>query len=886
MVSENDQQDLEFLWKWRRYLLLLATLVASVTYGAGLNPPGAVWSQDQVPGSNSAREHRAGAVHRPTPLAPAPAAVYPFRVGDPVLVSTYSHRYTVFFYCNATAFVASLVIIMFLLDRRISNNPVGLAVLRLAMLLDLLALMAAFAAGSCRNVVASIYVSALFAVVFVYVAIHHHVPLRGKAPDAPTNTEEKRRLKERRKFLFLLATFATPLTYAAGLAPPGGFWSETMAGHRAGAPLLHDGRYKIRYHAFFYANANSFVASLAIIMWLMINTLRDRLGHSEPLLVCVLVELVGLMAAYAAGSCRWITTTVYIVSLIGAVLLYIVLHAAVVQGLFNFNICGEAILQKLKSIETTITVDDGQEDKLEQSRSLVLLLATLATTVTYQAGLNPPGGVWPEGQPNHTAGNPVLHDMHPKRYMAFYHCNTAAFVASVVVIIIVESKRLSTVWGAMLLKTAMVLDLFGLTGAYVAGSCRDTTTTIYVSALAVAVFVYSIAKVIAFKAGGKLSLAMRCMQSIGNKLLSCMPSSPSSDELEILELERTRKFLLQLAILAATVTYQTGLNPPGGFWQETESKGERSLTAGDPVLLDHYGVRYQVFFYCNATGFMASVAVILLLVHPTLSKEGIRSMALQVCVIVGLLGLMGAYATGSCRKLRTSIYVFALVAAVVAFLVLEILLYLYARRRHFWFPQCLQKLQLLKPLSSAPDGRNKGKGPTYPMRKSLMLLGILAASVTYQAGLAPPGGTWGDDDTASYPSLLLAPSPPASYLSHAGNPILLDTYPKRYQAFFYCNATSFVASIVVIMLALHGTVKKGGTPFWVIHGMRAAMVLDLLGLLGAYAAGSCRDSETSAYVITLVTAVVVFITIYVMLSIGRRADDDLSDEIIPVTSLL
>ncbi|XP_020152860.1 uncharacterized protein [Aegilops tauschii subsp. strangulata] len=884
MVSENDQQDLEFLWKWRKYLLLLATLVASVTYGAGLNPPGGVWSQDQVPGSNTAREHRAGAVHRPTPLAPAPAAVYPFRLGDPVLVSTYSRRYTAFFYCNAAAFVASLVIIMFLLDRRISNNAVGLTVLHLAMLLDLLALMAAFAAGTCRNVVASIYVSALFAI--VYVAIQLRVTLRGKTPDAPANTEEKRRFKEHRKFLFLLATFATPLTYAAGLAPPGGFWSETMAGHRAGAPLLHDGRYKIRYHVFFYANATSFVASLAIIMLLMSRRLRDRLAQSKPLLACVLVELVGLMAAYAAGSCRWITTTVYIVSLIGAVLLYIVLHAAVVKGLFNFNRCGEAILPKLKSIETTITIDDGQEDKLEQSRSLVLLLATLAATVTYQAGLSPPGGVWPEGQPNHTAGNPVLHDMHPKRYMAFYHCNTAAFVASVVVIIIVESKRLSTVWGAMLLKTAMVLDLFGLTGAYVAGSCRDTTTTIYVSALAVAVFVYSIAKVVAFKAGGKLSLAMRCMQSIGNKLLSCMPSSPSSDELEILELERTRKFLLQLAILAATVTYQTGLNPPGGFWQETESKGERSLTAGDPVLLDHYGVRYQVFFYCNATGFMASVAVILLLVHQTLSKEGIRSMALQVCVIVGLLGLMGAYATGSCRKLRTSIYVFALVAAVVAFLVLEILLYLYARRRHFWFPQCLQKLQLLKPLSSAPDGRNKGKGPTYPMRKSLMLLGILAASVTYQAGLAPPGGTWGDDDTASYPSLLLAPSPPASYLSHAGNPILLDTYPKRYQAFFYCNATSFVASIVVIMLALHGTVKKGGTPFWVIHGMRAAMVLDLLGLLGAYAAGSCRDMETSAYVITLVAAVAVFITIYVILSIRRRADDDLSDEIIPVTSLL
>uniref|UniRef100_A0A453J6G4 PGG domain-containing protein n=3 Tax=Triticinae TaxID=1648030 RepID=A0A453J6G4_AEGTS len=141
--------------------------------------------------------------------------------------------------------------------------------------------------------------------------------------------EEEKRLKERRKFLLLLATFATPLTYGAGLAPPGGFWSETRPGHRAGAPLLHDGPYKIRYHAFFYANANSFVASLAIIM---------LLASSYALPVCVLVELLGLMAAYAAGSCRWITTTVYIIFLVGAVFLYILLQVVIAghtKGMFT-----------------------------------------------------------------------------------------------------------------------------------------------------------------------------------------------------------------------------------------------------------------------------------------------------------------------------------------------------------------------------------------------------------------------------------------------------------------------------------------------------------------------------------------------------------------------
>uniref|UniRef100_A0A453JCC2 PGG domain-containing protein n=1 Tax=Aegilops tauschii subsp. strangulata TaxID=200361 RepID=A0A453JCC2_AEGTS len=515
--------------------------------------------------------------------------------------------------------------------------------------------------------------------------------------------------------------------------------------------------------------------------------------------------------------------------------------------------------------------NNGQQgaEKVEESRSLLLLLATLAATVTYQAGLSPPGGVWPEGHldSSHTAGNPVLHDINPKRYKAFYHCNTAAFVASLVVIVIVQSKELSS--GAVVrraaLNTVMILDLFGLMGAYVAGSCRDGTTTIYVASLAVAIFVYSIAKVVAFSAKGKHSKLTRWVQSMcvhGELDLESESKHILQDEKRILE--RKRKFLLQLAILAATVTYQTGLNPPGGFW--TKSDGGISVTAGDPVLLDYYGVRYQVFFYCNATGFMASVAVILLLVNQTLSKQGIRSHALHVCILVGLLGLMGAYAAGSCRKLRTSIYVFALVAVVVAFLLVQILLYVFADRDH-WLDRLPRRVKVLfKPLWTGPTGCSKDKSKEdkpeserYLKRKYLMVLGILAASVTYQAGLAPPGGTWGDDDTAPSPSPSQSAYPPTV----AGNPILLDFNAPRYQAFFYCNATSFVASIVVIMLLLQRTLKPRGPPLW---AMQTAVLLDLLGLLGAYAAGSCRDWETSIYVITLVAIVVLFIALHVLLS--------------------
>ncbi|KAE8776939.1 hypothetical protein D1007_50299 [Hordeum vulgare] len=397
------------------------------------------------------------------------------------------------------------------------------------------------------------------------------------------------------------------------------------------------------------------------------------------------------MVAFDAGSCRRVDTTVYVVCLAAAVLLNIVLQAAAMYtfkewqsdvyvidlNLRRHLMCsngnqatptdtpaapGNADSGEVHR-ERTIAIENGEVDeKVEESRSLLLLLATLASRVTYQAGLSPPGGVWPDnhdpGHPDHVPGNPILLDMHPKRYKAFYYCKTVAFVSSVAIIVIVQSKELSspaTIRRAVL-KTAMILDLFGLMGAYVAGSFRDAPTTIYFFSLAVVVFVYSIVKVVAYTHGQ--SMVTEWMRGMSDRLaklfrLSDGQPEPEGSEEERKKLERRRKFLLQLAILAATVTYQIGLSPPGSFWPESKRKG--SHVAGDPVLLNHYGIRYQVFFYFNATGFMASVTVILMLVNQKLYKQGIRSNALRVCVMVGLLDLMGAYAAGSCAPASMSL---------------------------------------------------------------------------------------------------------------------------------------------------------------------------------------------------------------------------------------
>ena len=127
----------------------------------------------------------------------------------------------------------------------------------------------------------------------------------------------------------------------------------------------------------------------------------------------------------------------------------------------------------------------------------------------------------------------------------------------------------------------------------------------------------------------------------------------------------------------------------------------------------------------------------------------------------------------------------------------------------------------------------------WELRKYVLLLATLAATVTYSAGLSPPGGFWPDNVEGS--ALL------------AGDPVLPVTYPRRYKAFFYCNATAFVASLVIVNLLLVRSLCHRRR--W-LRALQAAMMLDQFGLMGAYAAGSCRDEAMSAYVFVLVALAV------------------------------
>ncbi|KAK8602134.1 hypothetical protein V6N13_058212 [Hibiscus sabdariffa] len=119
-------------------------------------------------------------------------------------------------------------------------------------------------------------------------------------------------------------------------------------------------------------------------------------------------------------------------------------------------------------------------DWLERKRNILMLVASLLAAMAFQAGVNPPSGVWQDNGPsgfsstesngkNHTAGLSVLADNYPRGYTKFLIWNTTGFLASLSIILLLISglplRRRFFMWVLMVI---MWLAVTAMASAYLA----------------------------------------------------------------------------------------------------------------------------------------------------------------------------------------------------------------------------------------------------------------------------------------------------------------------------------------------------------------------------------------------------------------------------------
>ncbi|XP_039168790.1 uncharacterized protein LOC120293485 [Eucalyptus grandis] len=83
---------------------------------------------------------------------------------------------------------------------------------------------------------------------------------------------------------------------------------------------------------------------------------------------------------------------------------------------------------------------DPEHDKPGHVRDILLIIATLIATITFQAGVNPPGGIWQDNEKGHAAGKGhtagrAIYASHHIAFYVFLISNTFAFSTSLLVIV-------------------------------------------------------------------------------------------------------------------------------------------------------------------------------------------------------------------------------------------------------------------------------------------------------------------------------------------------------------------------------------------------------------------------------------------------------------------
>ncbi|KAK9286127.1 hypothetical protein L1049_014508 [Liquidambar formosana] len=116
-------------------------------------------------------------------------------------------------------------------------------------------------------------------------------------------------------------------------------------------------------------------------------------------------------------------------------------------------------------------------------------------------------------------------------------------------------------------------------------------------------------------------------------------------------LEQAHGNFLMAATLTATVAFQAGINPPGGFWQDTKD----NHMAGKSVLASVESDKLAIFFRYNSFSFGISLSIILLMISGlSFTKNKLYTYALSIAMGITVLLLATSYMSSLDMILPTS----------------------------------------------------------------------------------------------------------------------------------------------------------------------------------------------------------------------------------------
>ncbi|XP_047319649.1 uncharacterized protein LOC124923729 [Impatiens glandulifera] len=326
----------------------------------------------------------------------------------------------------------------------------------------------------------------------------------------------------------------------------------------------------------------------------------------------------------------------------------------------------------------------GKVNWLPKRRDSLMVVASLIATMTFAAGLNPPGGVWKDTQNGHRVGEAIVAYNYKDSYKWYLRFNTIAFVSSLSIILILISglplRQRKFMWALQVIMwMTITMVAFSYSYALVAVTPKKDRLSLK-RTLICAITAWCIVMALVLL-GNAIRLFMKWMKGkgkyywdkihINRSIIRCIINQNTkvninatnamgltpldilsqqnhhmiAEDLEIRDtlmqvgakrknilgnidwLSKRRDSLMVVASLIATMAFAAGINPPGGVWQDTEKDHHR---AGEAIVAYNYKDSYKWYLRFNTIASVSSLSIILILISGLPLKNRKFMWALQI----------------------------------------------------------------------------------------------------------------------------------------------------------------------------------------------------------------------------------------------------------------